>query len=367
MAAVASANVSQRPVRTSISDAISSPTRWGSSGVPTAPAATSSKRLTGPSVWRSRIATLLHRDREVAARIVSRASDLLVRRQFGRHPRRESIRVAMRFQLQSDSAARLAAAPEDDVRRPAERGWPRAWRPGRRRPRSRTRRARDARPGTRPRALRRSRRGPNGARRAAASQSGASAATIPALGKIDGVTLTSAGAHRCARWRCSRGPVKRTGRPAATASRSARPGPKPTTTARASTLGRVEAAPHRFVAQLPDVDDRRPRHRRGTLRAAPRCRDPDSAPPRAAGHVGPPRRALRAPGRAAPAGAHPRRLPAGRLAPGQYPPGRRPPRARGGCAPSRQERRRRRRGSSAPKPPAPRSRGWRTRALTRAP
>ena len=39
-------------------------------------------------------------------------------------------------------------------------------------------------------------------------QAAASAATIPnASGKIDGVTpLTSASAHRCARWRCSRRP-----------------------------------------------------------------------------------------------------------------------------------------------------------------
>src|SRR5918996_2898313 len=56
MAVAASANVSQRPVRTSISDAISSPTRWSSSGVPRAPAWSSSKRFTSPSVSGSRMA-----------------------------------------------------------------------------------------------------------------------------------------------------------------------------------------------------------------------------------------------------------------------------------------------------------------------
>src|SRR6476619_6362258 len=48
--AVASANESQRPVRISISDAISSPTRCGSSSVPRAASWSSSKRLTRPSV-----------------------------------------------------------------------------------------------------------------------------------------------------------------------------------------------------------------------------------------------------------------------------------------------------------------------------
>src|SRR4051812_21413120 len=52
----ASANVSQRPVRTSTSDAISSPTMCSSSGVPCAAACSSSKRLLSSSVSRSRIA-----------------------------------------------------------------------------------------------------------------------------------------------------------------------------------------------------------------------------------------------------------------------------------------------------------------------
>src|SRR6266516_3020906 len=51
-----SAKVSQRPVRTSTSDAISSPTRWGSSSVPCAACCTSSKRLTSSSVLGSRSA-----------------------------------------------------------------------------------------------------------------------------------------------------------------------------------------------------------------------------------------------------------------------------------------------------------------------
>src|SRR5581483_7036170 len=52
----ASANMSQRPVRTSTSEAISSPTMCGSSSVPCAAACTSSKRLTRPSVAGSRSA-----------------------------------------------------------------------------------------------------------------------------------------------------------------------------------------------------------------------------------------------------------------------------------------------------------------------
>src|SRR5215213_5502820 len=52
----ASANVSERPVRTSTSDAISSPTMCSSSGVPCAAACSSSKRLLSSSVSRSRIA-----------------------------------------------------------------------------------------------------------------------------------------------------------------------------------------------------------------------------------------------------------------------------------------------------------------------
>src|SRR5687767_10191468 len=56
IAAAASENVSQRPVRTSISEAISSTTRCSSSGVPRAPACSSSKRFTRPSVSGSRMA-----------------------------------------------------------------------------------------------------------------------------------------------------------------------------------------------------------------------------------------------------------------------------------------------------------------------
>src|SRR3954451_17874952 len=52
----ASTNVSERPVRTSTSDAISSPTMCSSSGVPCAAAWSSSKRLLSSSVSRSRIA-----------------------------------------------------------------------------------------------------------------------------------------------------------------------------------------------------------------------------------------------------------------------------------------------------------------------
>src|SRR3989441_2620262 len=52
--AAASANEPQRPVRTSISDAISSPTRCGSSSVPRPASWSSSKRLTRPSVSGSR-------------------------------------------------------------------------------------------------------------------------------------------------------------------------------------------------------------------------------------------------------------------------------------------------------------------------
>ena len=54
--AAASANVSQRPVRTSTSDAISSPTRCSSSALPFAAACTSSKRFVSSSVSGSRIA-----------------------------------------------------------------------------------------------------------------------------------------------------------------------------------------------------------------------------------------------------------------------------------------------------------------------
>jgi hypothetical protein len=49
-AAGTSAKLSQRPVLTSTSEAISSPARCGSSGVPCAAALTSSKRLTRPRV-----------------------------------------------------------------------------------------------------------------------------------------------------------------------------------------------------------------------------------------------------------------------------------------------------------------------------
>src|SRR3954453_16207990 len=52
----ASANVSQRPVRTSTSDAISSPTRCGSTSVPRAAACTSSKRVTSSRDAGSRMA-----------------------------------------------------------------------------------------------------------------------------------------------------------------------------------------------------------------------------------------------------------------------------------------------------------------------
>src|ERR671934_741879 len=54
--AAASAKLEQRPVRTSTSDEISSPTRWASSGVPWAAAWSSSNRLTRPSVSGSRTA-----------------------------------------------------------------------------------------------------------------------------------------------------------------------------------------------------------------------------------------------------------------------------------------------------------------------
>src|SRR5919201_1683637 len=54
--AAASAKLVQRPVRTSTSDEISSPTRWASSGVPWAAAWSSSNRLTRPSVSGSRTA-----------------------------------------------------------------------------------------------------------------------------------------------------------------------------------------------------------------------------------------------------------------------------------------------------------------------
>ena len=63
-----SANVSQRPVRTSTSEAISSPTRCGSSSVPAAAACTSSKRfdeLERRGVEEREL--LLDRDREVGA------------------------------------------------------------------------------------------------------------------------------------------------------------------------------------------------------------------------------------------------------------------------------------------------------------
>src|SRR6476646_5118304 len=52
----ASAKVSHRPVRTSASDAISSPTRWSSTALPAAAAFTSSKRLTSERVSGSRSA-----------------------------------------------------------------------------------------------------------------------------------------------------------------------------------------------------------------------------------------------------------------------------------------------------------------------
>src|SRR5215831_15129600 len=54
--AAASANDSQRPVRTSTSEAISSPTRCSSTGVPRAAACSSSKRLSSSKVSGSRIA-----------------------------------------------------------------------------------------------------------------------------------------------------------------------------------------------------------------------------------------------------------------------------------------------------------------------
>ena len=54
--AAASANVSQRPVRISTSEAISSPTRWPSSAVPGAAACSSSKRFVRSSVSGSRSA-----------------------------------------------------------------------------------------------------------------------------------------------------------------------------------------------------------------------------------------------------------------------------------------------------------------------
>ena len=82
MRAAASANDSQRPVRTSTSDAISSPTRCSSSAVPCAAACRSSKRF----VELERLAVedrelLLDGDGEVAAVLVrlERRTNLLVR------------------------------------------------------------------------------------------------------------------------------------------------------------------------------------------------------------------------------------------------------------------------------------------------
>ena len=82
--ATASANDSQRPVRTSISEAISSPTRCSSSSEPRAAACSSSKRFTRPErlgIEESEL--LLDGEREVLSGLesLSRSLDLLVRSQ----------------------------------------------------------------------------------------------------------------------------------------------------------------------------------------------------------------------------------------------------------------------------------------------
>ena len=107
-------------------------------------------------------------------------------------------------------------------------------------------------------------------------QAAASAATMPnASGNADGVTPTSASGHRCARWRCSSGPVKSTRHPARRRLELvAHVAPNPTITAARPGCGRAprRAGATPFSSAEPaDEDDGRARRRRGTLPGARRC------------------------------------------------------------------------------------------------
>ena len=214
--AAASANVSQRPVRTSTSEAISSPTRCSSSSVPCAAACSSSKRLRERE--RLRIEDrelLLDREREVlpssnASRAL--ASSLLpalrspMKRE--RYSNGSSRRCATLSHYQRSTRRARAAAPSPSPLVGGERQQLPELLPQLHGVALRERGELAVPRRTPPRGPRRPPPGPSAARRAAGSRTAAaSAATIPnASGKIDGTTVTSASGIRWTRWRCSSGP-----------------------------------------------------------------------------------------------------------------------------------------------------------------
>ena len=413
--AAASPKSAHLPVRTSTSDAISSPTRCGSS------VGAARRRLevleAVDQLERAGVEDrelLLDREREVGRRSrTRRARTRAARRERASVPRpcraqvtavarrRRSWRTAEATRVTARQAAngqpsvpatRRVPRPSgsDDrrgrrahSRRPLARAAGR-WRaragarasPAGRRRRRDSNAARSQRPAdTRPRARPRPRRGPSGARRAAGSRSAAaSAATIPnASGKIDGTTDASASGSRWTRWRCSSGPVKSvcpSGRVRACCSSARRWSPKPTIDrARVEAADRVEQQVHALVHdQLPEVDDDRAavgEERREPFGVA-LVRQPLV---RVAGvrRVGARlrRAGSRAPRRAAPAPTRRRRRPAAPRTPAR--PGRRPARAPRGCAPSRRRSRPPARASRRPRPRAAAGRASSTRARSRAP
>ena len=184
----ASSKLSQRPVFTSTSEAISSPARCGLSSLPSAAAWMSSKRLTRERLAGSRTANSsstasvrsvpssnCSRARSICSSALSFCSSPICRSTVAGATRRDLVR-----RKPQDLGCDVIPAPARRLRRgarppQAERGRPqtarglrRASPPGRRHPRSRSSSGTAAPAGTRPRAPRRSRRGPNGARPAGA-------------------------------------------------------------------------------------------------------------------------------------------------------------------------------------------------------
>ena len=120
-AAGMSANVSQRPVLISTSEAISSPTRFGSSTVPCAAACTSSNRLTSPSVAGSSNAnsssTATVKSVPDSKRLAGLGEELFVRRPAARRPLRKASRGG-----RTDRASGARLRPSSSAS--PSRSWP---------------------------------------------------------------------------------------------------------------------------------------------------------------------------------------------------------------------------------------------------
>ena len=215
-----SANVSQRPVRTSTSDAISSPTRCGSSSVPRAACWTSSKRLTSSRVPGSRSAnsssTATVKSGPSSKAASRRRQQLLVADLLlfthGRSLVRERLEEPLGDAASSSSCARPRGALRG--RAPAARASgsassSRSRARGRRRLRRERVRCRCS-GGYSAAIPPRPRRGPSGRRRAVERRRPPPprrpCRTPP--GRSDGTTATSQSGSRWTRCRCSSAPVK---------------------------------------------------------------------------------------------------------------------------------------------------------------